>query len=351
MLPLGGSTCRIAGWVLATAGPDAAGGAAPWVGGCDTGASPFEFAARPIEIVGTAARRVDRLALDQHVGRGRIAVSRAGAGRTHQLVGVAGRCRHRKRDHGPGHRTRRRLARRAGRRRRGDRSARQRHRSTVAHVAADFAFDVVRQLPGAGLGEIDAVGGAQAAHLAFIVGTEGRELSGVVDEAVPDIDVDDTGAFGALTIEVVEIKRIGGRLGTADRRQPDPEHRHAFALERGNGLIDALGINGSPLVATEFEHAGRRRFCFGFRCGDGLVFRLVLRRLVALFLIAILLVAGLLTFGLLFFRLLGEIFFPDVLAVADADHHDDVVRLLLGEDVAHDMPPIEVALGVVAQQA
>src|SRR6185312_4423723 len=48
---------------------------------------------------------------------------------------------------------------------------------------------------------------------------------------------------------------------------------------------------------------------------------------------------------------LGEIALTDVLAVADAEHHDDVVRLLLMEDVAGDVPPVEVVLGIVAQQA
>ena len=36
--------------------------------------------------------------------------------------------------------------------------------------AADFALDIVRELARAGLGEMDAVAGAQAADLAFEVG-------------------------------------------------------------------------------------------------------------------------------------------------------------------------------------
>ena len=63
------------------------------------------------------------------------------------------------------------------------------------------------------------------------------------------------------------------------------------------------------------------------------------------------LVAGLRVFRLLLFGFFGEIFFADVLAVADAEHHDHVIGFFLGEDVARDVPPIEIALGVVAQQA
>jgi hypothetical protein len=56
-------------------------------------------------------------------------------------------------------------------------------------------------------------------------------------------------------------------------------------------------------------------------------------------------------FRLLLFGLFRKIFFADVVAVADAEHHDDVVGFFPRENIARDMPPIEVALDVVAQQA
>src|SRR4029453_12953712 len=45
----------------------------------------------------------------------------------------------------------------------------------------------------------------------------------------------------------------GGRAGATQRRQPDPQHRHAFALERGDRLVDTLGINLLPALAAEFD--------------------------------------------------------------------------------------------------
>src|SRR6185437_1096240 len=52
----------------------------------------------------------------------------------------------------------------------------------------------------------------------------------------------------------------------------------------------------------------------------------------------------------LLIRFFGEIALADVLAVADAQHHDHVIGLFLRENIARHVPPIEIALGLVTQQ-
>ena len=77
--------------------------------------------------------------------------------------------------------------------------ARQRDRQrAVGDAALDLALDIVGELAGAGLGEIDAVAGPQAADLAFEIRSLRGESAAVVDEAVPDVDIDDAGLLGAL---------------------------------------------------------------------------------------------------------------------------------------------------------
>ena len=122
----------------------------------------------------------------------------------------------------------------------------------------------MRKLLGAGLGEIHAVIGAQPANLAFEIRALHRVASLLVDEAVPDIDIGDAGLFGARAIKLVEIAHIAGRFGAADRRQPNPEHRHAFALKRGDHVVDALFVKLGPFVGVKLvDSAGRPALRFG----------------------------------------------------------------------------------------
>src|SRR5262249_50885639 len=145
---------------------------------------------------------------------------------TKELVGTTGR------DSQRDDRTDQRPLRRAGPcarpARRGRRLRRrwQRHRhGPVGEGALDLAFDVVRELPGAGFSEIDAIVRAQAANLALEVRPLRGELAGVVDEAVPYVDVDNAGLLGALAIKLIEIGGVGRLAGGALGRQADPEHR------------------------------------------------------------------------------------------------------------------------------
>ena len=300
---------------------------------------------RPDEIVGASRWRRHRLALDQNAVGSDVGVHRLAAAAAQEFLGISRR-------HGQGHN---RSCHRADIRfrigHRGDRSCGERHRHFVAHVAADFPLDVVGELARARLGEIDAVARAQPPHLAFIIRAEVRVLAGFVDKAVPDVDVVHPSALGARAKKIVEVAGVGGGLGAADRRQADPEHRHAFALEGGDRLVDALGIDLGPFVAAEFDDA----------VGDLAALRLghidpalvLIVGLIFIFLVgvfAVLLVLGVFgVFGVLF-RFFGKVALADVLPVANAEHHNHVVGFVLRQQIARDMPPVEIALGLVAQQ-
>src|SRR5262249_41136589 len=73
----------------------------------------------------------------------------------------------------------------------------------------------------------------------------------LVDEAVPDVDIDDARLLGAATIELVEISRVLARLGAALRGETDPQHRNAGALERRDGGVDPLDVGELPFFRTE----------------------------------------------------------------------------------------------------
>ena len=77
----------------------------------------------------------------------------------------------------------------------------QRDRETlVADDALDFALHIVRKLAGAELGEIDAIPGAEPTNLAFVVRTLRRVAAGLIDEAVPNVDVDYPRLLGPTAI-------------------------------------------------------------------------------------------------------------------------------------------------------
>src|SRR6185369_4515421 len=235
------------------------------------------------------------------------------------------------------------------------RTCRQRDgRRTAVHVTANFAFNVVSKFERTGLGEEDTVRRPQAAHLAFVIRSEVRVFSALVDEAVPDIDVDNTRAFGARPVEIVEINRIGRRFGTAERRQADPDHGHALALHRIDRFIDALGINFRPLIGAEFDCAAGllRRLRLRLRSGSLFLFG------VLFFILAILFGRRLFGLVLLAFRvvafflvgLLWDFALANARTIADAHHHHDVVGFLLREDIAGNTPPVEIAFGLVSHQ-
>src|SRR5262249_9601632 len=121
-----------------------------------------------------------------------------------------------------------------------DRHRQRDRRTLVAHDALDFALHIVSKLARAVVGEINAIAAAQAPDLTFIVRTLRRVAAGLVDETVPDVGVDDARLLGPTAVNFVEIGRVLAWLGAALRRQPDPDHRNAGALERRDGRIDAL---------------------------------------------------------------------------------------------------------------
>src|SRR4030095_7614655 len=135
---------------------------------------------------------------------------------------------------------------------------------------------------------------------------------------------DDAGAFRARAVKIIEIDRVRRRFGAAHRGQANPKDRHALAFEGGDRLIDALGINLSPLIGAKLSDSTGLSAGLCLRCSyGGLLFArlfLVLRflfgsRFVRLILLILVILA------LLFFGFLGGVTLPDRLPVADAKHH------------------------------
>src|SRR5262249_30024881 len=136
---------------------------------------------------------------------------------------------------------------------------RQRHRDRmVDHVALNLARHILGELTGTTLGEIHSIAGTQAADLALIVWPLRREAAALVHEAVPDVDVGDTGLIRAAAVDLVEIGGIGASLGAALRGQADPDHGGTGALERRDGGVYALDVGNLPLLGMEFPRTIRR---------------------------------------------------------------------------------------------
>src|SRR5215218_9264963 len=307
------------------------------------------IATRPAEIVGATGRSRRRLAAHEHAGGERV--GRGGSARGPAAGEILGRgAGSRQRHDRTGHRPRCRGA----RLRSGCRllwlGRRQRHwRGARRHQPLDFAFDVMPELQRAGFGEVHAVYAAELADLAVIVGTAQAEIAVLVDETIPHVHVDDSGLLPSRPVEVVEVGEIGARSLSADRRQAHPDHRNAFALERRNRVVDALGVKLAPFFRTEFVCGGGRRP--RLRCGllrlDGafavlrlilllglltLLARLALRLLLALLRRLILLA--------LLRRPARRRTLADRLTIGEPDHHDDEIRLLGTQEFASGLYPI-----------
>src|SRR5262245_7798060 len=223
------------------------------------------------------------------------------------------------------------------------------------------------KLARAELGEVDAVAAAQAADLAFVVRTLRRVAAGLVDEAVPDVDIDDARLLGAAAIELVEIGRVLARLGTALRGETDPEHRNAGALERRDGGVDPLDVGELPLFRAEFPRpvVGLARLLrrhvrilwHRFRrlrllLGVGRRRRTLLRRGRLRGRCRWLLRAALRRGGpARLSRRRRRSLLADRLAIVVADHHDDELGFLGGDDLARHLRPLDVAARVVADEA
>ena len=71
-----------------------------------------------------------------------------------------------------------------------------------AEATLNFTLDVKRKLASAELSEVDAIAGAQSASLPLVVWSLRRELAGLVNEAVPDVHVDDASLLGQTAVEL-----------------------------------------------------------------------------------------------------------------------------------------------------
>ncbi len=188
-------------------------------GDCRIGADGGDAPARPGEIIGAAGGNRQGIAFLQGFGRGLgrrlflLEVVRASG----QFVGVASVGEGSERHGRSGERTRRRSARR--RRARDARLFLQRLHSRQRNGlrrhrrdALDLALDVMRKLARAGLGEMNSVARAQTPVLTLEIGALEREAALVIDKAVPDVDIDDAGFFGAGAEQFVEIARLARGL-------------------------------------------------------------------------------------------------------------------------------------------
>ena len=227
----------------------------------------------------------------------------------------------------------------------------------------DLTLDVMRELAGAGLGEMHAVARPQQAGLPFEIRAARGEIAALVDEAVPHVDIGNPGLFGMTAIELVEIGDVGGSAGAAERRQSDPKHRHALALEHGDDLVDAPAVGLAPFFGVKLvgHHRTGRRLGGGGRflrlggflrlCPGGTLLRiggLLTRRRIDLRRLA--------AFELGLWRGLrlrsgpGRPF-PDRLPVVRPEHHDDEIGFLGREDFLRGLRPIEFLAGFSADQA
>jgi hypothetical protein len=112
-----------------------------------------------------------------------------------------------------------------------------------------------------------AVASAQPPGLAFKVRTLGGIASLIIDKAVPNVDVNNSGFFSALAIQFVQIAYVASRFRATNRWQPDPNNRHTLALKRRDHRVDALHIERRPLFGLEINVVERipRRYLRGAR--------------------------------------------------------------------------------------
>ena len=116
----------------------------------------------------------------------------------------------------------------------------------------------MRELARAGLGEIDAVIGAQPADLALKIRALLQIAAGFVDKSIPDIDIGDAGLAGGIAIQRIQEQHVRRSLRTAYRGQADPHHRHAFGFQHRDHLFDLLAVELDPAFLAELIEAVRR---------------------------------------------------------------------------------------------
>ena len=114
-------------------------------------------------------------------------------------------------------------------------------------MCADFALHIVCELARAELGEIDAIAGAQAAGLAFVIRTLRRITPRLVDEGVPN-DKDDACLLGPAAIELVKVGRIFARLGAALRACEPPKLGRLRLLDLSTRLPAAARLSAPRCI-------------------------------------------------------------------------------------------------------
>src|SRR5262245_55291425 len=315
----------------------------------------IDRATRPAEIVGPTARRRNRLALREGAGDGcvRAGGRRAAAPKQFFRGNARDRERHHRSNFGLlGRRTLLGFGPLWGRI---DRNGQRDRNALVADDPLDFALHIVRKLARAELGEIDAVAGAQTADLAFVIRTLRRIASPLVNEAVPNVGIDDTRLFSSAAIELVEVRRVFARLCAALRGETNPDHRNTGAFERRNGGVDALDVGELPLFRAEFPgpvsrlaYLFRRHMWIAFYRVTRLLLevrshrrtwyssrrsrrRVRLRRATR--------------------RRCRRNLLADRLTIVISDHHHDDLGFLDSDNLARRLRPVDIAARVIADEA
>src|SRR4029079_14510429 len=89
-------------------------------------------------------------------------------------------------------------------------------------------------------------------HLPLLIRSLRCVLAGLINEAFPNVDIDDSGLLGPTAVKVVEVSRVGSGFRTALRGQTHPDHWTPGARECIYGGIDTSNIGELPFVALEF---------------------------------------------------------------------------------------------------
>ena len=111
----------------------------------------------------------------------------------------------------------------------------------------------MRQLAGARMGEMDAVGGAELGGLAIEIGAGRGVVVAIVGEARADIDIGTAGLGHGVPVDVVEGSEIPGQGVAAHRRRADPHQRDLTVGEHLDQRVDPRAVEFAPTVRERID--------------------------------------------------------------------------------------------------
>src|SRR5258707_6006461 len=172
-----------------------------------------------------------------------------------------------------------------------------------------------------------------------------RELTLLIDKAVPNIDIDNSCLLSLAAVEFVEISRIGTGVRATLGGQTNPDDRNARALQCCDDGVDALDVSELPLFRLELPWSVVR------------LPRLCRRRVAMLLLDRLPLQIRRRRWdwrGRLYrlrVRWRGRrSLLTDGLAIIVSDHHDDEFGFLGSDDLARHLRPLALAALIVTDE-